>query len=100
MSKVELVVQGGLPTSLHLSGIVNGLTQVSAFAGEASAVATAPTSTVLIPIIGPRKVAIGLPRALVRKTCTRTRMLVGKVTSPGTTDAFTLMTRFCGEVDE
>src|SRR5438093_4086727 len=99
MSNVSPVSQGGVPTSRHLSGIMNGLTQVIALAGDASAVATGPTSTVFTPIIGPRNVATGFPRAVVLYTFTRTRLIVGKLTSAGMTDTFTLITRFCGEVD-
>ena len=47
MSKVSFVSQGGVCFSIHLSGIVNGLTQVIALAGDASAVAVAPMSTVV-----------------------------------------------------
>ena len=67
--------------SIHLSGTVNGLTHVIAFAGETSAVASAPTSTVLMPNIGAMNVDTGLPvrrcagRARVRSGCRKRDVL-------------------------
>src|SRR5262245_28818258 len=89
MSKVELSESKppGSCFSIHLSGIVNGLTHVIALAGEASAVATASMLAVFTPKTRPISVCSGLPRAAVRYTCTRTRLFcpegdVGNVTSP------------------
>src|SRR6266853_4633438 len=92
MSNVESTVHGpsGAPfeslCSIHLSGIMNGLTHVSALAGEASAVADAPMSAVGTPNMAARNVGIALPRAVVRKTETATRVglpvgSLGNVTS-------------------
>src|SRR5205807_117374 len=85
--------------SIHLSGIVNGLTHVSALAGEASAVADAPTSAVGTPKIPPRNVGIALPRAMVRYTDTATRVglpdgSLGNVTSEVRTDGGCSAMRF------
>src|SRR5947209_5230132 len=70
---------------------MNGLTQVAALAGEASAVALAPISTVGTPKSGPISVGIALLRAVVRNTCTATRVgrpkgSLGNVTSAGMTE--------------
>ena len=66
--------QPGVCFSVHLSGIVNGLTQFIAFAGEASAVAVAPMSAVCMPKNFAISVDTGLPRAVVRNTSTLTRL--------------------------
>jgi hypothetical protein len=105
ISKVEFGVQwpSGLPFaslfSIHLSGIVQGLTQVAAFVSEASLVAVAPMSTVDIPINFAMNVGIALFRATERNTWTATRVgcpdgSLGNVTSLGRTDGGAPMTRF------
>src|SRR5712691_2598065 len=106
MSKVESTVHvgpSGIPflsvCSFHLSGIMKGLTQVSALAGDASAVAAAPTLAVGTPNIDPRNVGIALPRSVVRNTCTATRVgfpagSFGNVTSDVSTDGASFITRF------
>src|SRR5256885_12309123 len=105
MSNVESTVHAPSATpfaslcSIHLSGIVNGLTHVSALAGEASAVADAPTSAVGTPKIPPRNVGIALPRAMVRYTDTATRVglpdgSLGNVTSEVRTDGGCSAMRF------
>src|SRR6478672_6720284 len=73
MSNVSLGSHGPVWFSIHLSGIVNGLTQVIAFAGEASAVAVAAISAVDIPKYFAIRVDSGLPREALRKTVTFTR---------------------------
>ena len=85
--------------SIHLSGMVNGFTQVIAFAGDTSAVATASMFTWCTLKACPISVPTGLPRSAVRYTCTRTRLLrpdgeSGNVTSPGCTSTSALMTSF------
>src|SRR5438477_8724909 len=99
MSNVSVGSQGPVWFSVQRSGIMNGFTHVIALAGEASAVATAPTSTVLMPTMGPRNVATGFPRLVVLNTFTRTWSIAGNVTSAGITDTFTLITRFCDAVE-
>src|SRR5262249_54634022 len=105
MSKVELTFHGPSATPLsslcssHLSGIMNGLTQVSAFAGDASAVPAAPLSAGGPPNLPRRSVGTGLPRAVVRNTFTATRVgfpagSFGNVTSAGSTDGAASATRF------
>src|SRR5947207_3352911 len=91
ISNVSSGSHGPVCRSTHLSGMMNGLTHLTAFAGDASAVAIAITSTVRTPKIGPISVGIGLSRAVVRYTKTRTRLFtpvgpVGNVTSPDCTD--------------
>jgi hypothetical protein len=88
---------GGVCFSIHRSGMVNGLTQVMALAGDASAVATAPTSAVFTPKYCAMSVDTGLPRDAVRRTLTRTRLgsPVGSLrncTSPGVTETFFFIT--------
>src|SRR5689334_17876792 len=80
--------QGGFVFSIHLSGMMNGLTHVMPPAGEASAVAVAAISTVGTPNIGPINVDTGLLRLMVRYTFTCTWFagpdgLGGNVTSDG-----------------
>src|SRR5829696_9876991 len=74
----------------HLSGMVKGITQVSALAGDASAVAVAMMSTVGTPKNGPISVGTGLALCAVRRTVTCTRLLplgpAGNVTSAEVTD--------------
>src|SRR5215831_7008786 len=88
MSNVSLGSHGAVCISVHLSGIMNGFTQVIALAGDASAVATALISTELTPNSDPISVGTALPRADVRYTCTWTRSAcpdtgsVGNDTSP------------------
>ena len=82
--------QGGVCFSIHLSGIVNGLTQVIALAGDASAVASAWMSTSVTPKKRPISVPTGLPRSSLRNTRTFTRLFrpvgpSGNVTSAGVT---------------
>ena len=72
-SKVLLVVHGGVLFSVQRSGMVNGLTHVIAFAAEASAVAVATMSAVLIPKYCAIIVETGFPRFAVRYTVTFTR---------------------------
>src|SRR2546429_1744635 len=74
MSKVESGVHGLPPASRHRSGMVNGFTHVSAFAGDASPTAIAVMFTVGTPKIGPISVGTALDRAATRYTCTRTRL--------------------------
>jgi hypothetical protein len=93
-SNVSVGSHGGVWLSTHLSGTVNGLTHVIAFAGCASAVASAPMSTVSMPKMGAKNVVSGLPRRLLRSTRTRTCVGVGKLTSSGSTEAWRLMTPF------
>src|SRR5215467_9792401 len=104
-SKVEFAVQGpsGMPFaslfSIHLSGIVQGLTQVAPFVNEASLVALAPMSTVEMPNNFTMNVGIALFRATERNTWTATRVgcpdgSLGNVTSLGRTDGEAPMTRF------
>ena len=99
MSNVE--TSGSQPPgscfSVQRSGIVNGLTHVSAFAGDASAVAVAPTLAFGIPKYRAMKVDSGLPRSSVRNTFTLTRFEspvgpTGKVTSGTSTDTFSRIT--------
>src|SRR4051812_24448564 len=76
--------------SFHLSGIMNGLTHVIAFAGDASAVAGAAVSTQDTPNRLPTSVRRALSRAVVRYTFTRTRFgspagSFGNDTSDGST---------------
>src|SRR5262245_64096070 len=71
-SNVSLGSNSGVWRSVQRSGIVNGSTQVIESAGDASAVATAWTSTVLIPKYCAISVAIGLPCAASRNTVTLT----------------------------
>src|SRR6516225_4142201 len=84
--------------SMNLSGIVNGFKQVSVFAGDASAVAVARTSTCETPKKRPISVGIGLLRAADRYTVTLTRFwtpdvgLVRDCTSDGPTDTVCAMT--------
>src|SRR3954447_7383823 len=90
-SKVSSGSHGPVPFSIHLSGIVNGITQVSALAGETSAVAIAATSTLRRPKNVPISVGTALLRAVVRNTWTWTRLFCpdgdsGNVTSAGCTD--------------
>ena len=85
------MVFGGLFFSCHLSGIMNGLTQVIALAADASAVAIASMSTCCTPKNVPISVGTGLVRAAVRNTWTATRVgcpvgSFGNVTSSGRTD--------------
>src|SRR6266849_2989623 len=97
-SNVLLTVQGGVLFSVQRSGIVNGLTHVMAFAGEASPVAVAAMSTVGTPKSGPINVGMALVRAADRKTSMRTRFApvgpTGNVTSPGVADGAAPMTEF------
>src|SRR3954467_3901252 len=72
-SKESFGSKGGSCFSIQRSGIVNGLTQVIAFAGDASAVATALTLAVLMPKYLAISVSTGLPRELSRQTLARTR---------------------------
>ena len=74
---------------------MNGLTQVTAFAGTTWAVAMAPTSAVVMPMIGPMNIEMGFPRAVLLSTRTLTLSIAGNVTSAGMTDAFACMTPFC-----
>src|SRR5437764_14576182 len=74
LSNVSVGSQGPVCFSIHLSGIVNGFTQVSALAGDASAVAVAVMSTVLTPKNVPINVLTGLVRPAVRNTVTATRV--------------------------
>src|SRR3982751_634223 len=90
-SNVSFGSHGPVPFSIHLSGMVNGITQVSALAGDTSAVAIAPTSTLRRPKKVPISVGTALLRAVVRNTCTWTRLFCpegdsGNVTSAGCTD--------------
>src|SRR3954462_13943003 len=91
---------GGDVFSIHLSGIVNGLTQSIALAGEASAVAVAPISAFAIPKYRAMLVATGLPLESVRRTATATRSdapvvgFIGKVTSVARTETCPAMTLF------
>ena len=78
---------------------MNGITQVSAFAGVASAVATAAMSAVGTPKKPPISVDTGLLRSLVRNTCTCTRVgwplgSLGNVTSAGVNETMPPATRF------
>src|SRR6185503_14182331 len=57
---------GGFVFSVHLSGMMNGFTHVMPPAGDASAVAVAPMSTVERPRSDPRSVVTGLLRPAVR----------------------------------
>ena len=59
---------------VHLSGIVNGFTQVIALDGDASAVAVAPMPTLDMPKYRAMSVETGFPRAAVRYTVTLTRV--------------------------
>src|SRR3954447_14514982 len=97
-SKVSSGSHGPVPFSIHLSGIVNGITQVSALAGDTSAVAIAATSTLRRPKNVPISVGTALLRALVRNTCTWTRLFFpdgesGNVTSGGVTETAPPATR-------
>src|SRR5215212_6167787 len=97
MSNESPASHGGVPTSFHLSGIMNGFTQVIAFAGDASAVAVALISTLGTPKSDPIKVETELSPA--RWTFTWTRLLApvgptGKVTSAGSTVGITPITLF------
>src|SRR5436190_23513313 len=99
MSNVELMFQAEPSPSCHLSGIVNGFTHVSAFAGDASATATALMLTVGTPKIGPISVGTGFERPAVRYTWTWTRLFrpvgpVGNVTSGGATAGDDVITLF------
>src|SRR5215204_6361609 len=91
------MLQGGVCASIHLSGIVNGLTQVIALAWDTSAVAVAPMSAFVTPKYFAISVETGLPREAVRRTVTLTREgspdgSSGNVTSVGSTDTFLAMT--------
>ncbi len=82
------VLFDGVFFSVHKSGIMNGLTQVMALAGDASAVAVASMSTWFTPKNTPSSVETGFNRAAVRNTWTATRVgcplgSLGKVTSAG-----------------
>ncbi len=88
---------GGVCTSFHLSGIVNGFTQVMALACDTSAVAVAPMSVVVTPKYLAISVETGLPRDAVRRTVTLTRDASpdgssGNVTSEESTDTFLAIT--------
>jgi hypothetical protein len=63
-AKVSAGVHGSVSGffSIHLSGIVNGFTHVMAFAGDASAIATARTPAVSIPKYFAMSKETGLPR--------------------------------------
>src|SRR4029453_14065228 len=89
--------QGGDCISLHLSGIVNGFTQVMALACDTSAVALAPMSVVVTPKYLAINVETGLPRDAVRRTVTWTRDgspdgSSGNLTSEANTDTFLAIT--------
>src|SRR6476620_4970347 len=75
-SNPSLGSKGGVCFSIQRSGIVNGLTQVIASAGDASAVAVALMPTVAMPKYCAISVEIGLPRLASRYTVTLTRLLV------------------------
>src|SRR6187549_3322039 len=88
---------GGDCFSIHLSGIVNGFTQVIALACDTSAVAVAPMSALVTPKYLAISVETGLPRDAVRRTVTLTRDgspegSSGNVTSAGRTDTLPDMT--------
>src|SRR5262249_26847451 len=77
--------------SCHLSGIMNGLTHVTALAGDASPVARAQMLNVETPKKPPINVGIELLCAVSRYTVTRMRFErpvgpTGNSTSPGPTD--------------
>src|SRR3954447_7073244 len=96
-SKPSSPSQGGVCRSIHLSGMVNGLTQVIAFAGDASAVATALMSVEATPKYLAICVETGLPREAVRRTKTRTRLLLPagslrNVTSAAVTETLAAIT--------
>src|SRR5215204_4200733 len=98
-SKVSVPSQGGVCFSCHLSGIVNGFTQVIALAADASAVAVAAISAVAMPKYFAIIVGSGLPRAAVRYTVTFTRLgspagSLRNSTSAGFTETSLLMTLF------
>src|SRR5690348_15193846 len=98
MSNVSVGSHGPVWFSVQRSGIVKGITQVSALAADASAVAMAATSAVGTPKNPPISVPTGLLRAMVRNTCTWTRVgcplgSFGKVTSAGVTDTVAPATR-------
>src|SRR5678816_2845450 len=93
---------GGLVSSIHLSGMMNGFTHVMPPAGAASAVAVAAMSIVERPSSDPRSVVTGLLRPAVRNTSTLTRFgcpdgSFGNVTSDGCTDTTPFITVFCWE---
>jgi hypothetical protein len=99
LSYLSNVSFGGTEFSCQRAGMVNGFTHVAAFAGDASAVAVAPMSTVCTPKTGPISVATGLFRLDVRNTFTFTRLFrpvgpSGNVTSPVSTSTAPPTTRF------
>lgn len=90
--------------SIHLSGIVNGSTQFSAFAGAAVAVAVAETSTLSTPKSWAISVVTGFSRAAVRYTVTCTRSdrpvtgFIGNVTSSAVIETCRPATLFASAV--
>src|SRR5512138_1496503 len=85
-SYVLFCVHGGSEFSTQRSGIMNGFTHVTAFAGDASPVAVAEMLTLRMPNTGPTNVGTGFDRSAVLNTSTLTRLfapvgLSGKVTS-------------------
>src|SRR5204863_9559686 len=91
---------GGLLTSVHLSGMMNGFTQVMPPAGAACAVAVAWMSILVTPNSRPSSVGTASCRPTVRNTSTFTsfacpKLSSGNVTSDGSADTALPITLSC-----